>query len=148
MKMRRYFNILFFVAAVVGLCSCELETSGNGKLDGMWKLVSVDTLSTSGVRAMSGERIFWSFQHKLLQLDDKSGNRQSVLFRFEHNGGSLRLYDPYLYDRTNGDAPVTDAGELAPFGVSALEENYTVESISGSKMVLRSEALRLSFRKM
>lgn len=148
MKMRRYLNILFFVTAVVWLCSCELETSGNGKLDGMWKLVSVDTLSTSGVRAMSGERIFWSFQHKLLQLDDKSGSCQSVLFRFEHNGGSLRLYDPYLYDRDNGDAPVTDTGALAPFGISSLEENYTVESLSGSKMVLRSENLRLNFRKM
>lgn len=148
MKMRRYFNMLFFVAAVAAVCSCELETSGNGKLDGMWKLVSVDTLSASGRRDMSGERIFWSFQNKLLQLDDKSGDRESVLFRFENNGGSLRLYDPYIYDRDNGDAPVTDAGALAPFGISALEENYTVESLSGSKMVLRSESLRLGFRKM
>lgn len=82
------------------VCSCELETSNNGDLDGMWHLVRVDTLSTSGVKYMEDDKIYWLFQFKLLQLEDKTGNKVSLLMRFEHKDNILRLYDPYIYDRT------------------------------------------------
>lgn len=137
-----------FIAAVMSLCSCEIETSGNGELDGMWHLVSVDTLATSGVRDMTSDRIYWSFQNKLLELDDKTGANNSVLYRFEFSDGTLKLYDPYIYDRENGDKPFTNIIMLSPFGVNELEEDFTVESFSGSKMILRSDELRLKFRKM
>ncbi len=97
---------------------------------------------------MEQEKIYWLFQFKLLQLDDKSGVRDNLLMRFEHKDNVLRLYDPYIYDRTNGDKPLTDTSLSAPFGVNALEESFTVESLGGDKMVLRTEKLRLSFRKL
>ena len=59
------------------VCSCELETSNNGDLDGMWHLVRVDTLSTSGVKYMEDDKIYWLFQFKLLQLEDKSDSSSS-----------------------------------------------------------------------
>ena len=114
----------------------------------MWHLVSVDTLATSGVRDMTSDRIYWSFQNKLLELDDKTGANNSVLYRFEFSDGTLKLYDPYIYDRENGDKPLTNIIMLSPFGVNELEEDFTVESFSGSKMILRSDELRLKFRKM
>lgn len=146
--MKRHIGIVFAAACTFFLYSCELETSDNGDLDGMWHLVRVDTLSTSGVRQMEQEKIYWLFQFKLLQLDDKSGKLDNLLMRFEHNGDVLKLYDPYIYDRTNGDKPLTDTSLLAPFGVNALEESFTVESLQGDKMVLRTEKLRLRFRKL
>ena len=71
----------------------------------------------------------------------------SILFRFEHSGDTLRLYSPYIYDRINGDVVLTDVIMLMPFGVNALDETFSVETIDGGKMVLRSEDLRLRFRK-
>lgn len=137
------------MAVVLALfCSCELETSGNGDLDGMWYLVSVDTLATSGSKDMDGTKIYWLFQSKLLQLEDKSGGNSSILLRFEHKDGTLRLYNPYRYDRENGDQPLDDVGPLAPFGVNALEENCDVEKLNGSKMILKTATLRLGFRKL
>ena len=147
MKIFRIGLVPALLAAVL-VCSCEIEMSGNGKLDGMWHLVSVDTLSTSGVRDMSEERIYWSFQNRLLELDDKSGVNHSVLYRFELSDGILNLRDPYIYDRENGDKPLTNIIMLVPFGINELEENFTVEGLGHGKMVLRSEYLRLKFRKM
>ncbi len=147
MKIFRIGLVPALLAAVL-VCSCEIEMSSNGKLDGMWHLVSVDTLSTSGVRDMSEERIYWSFQNRLLELDDKSGVNHSVLYRFELSDGILNLRDPYIYDRENGDKPLTNIIMLVPFGINELEENFTVEGLGHGKMVLRSEYLRLKFRKM
>lgn len=146
--MRHYISILTIAVALGLFCSCELETSGNGDLDGMWRLASVDTLATGGSKDMDGTKIYWSFQHKLLQLDDKAGGHGSVLLRFEHKDGALRLYDPYFYDRDEGDKPLDDIEPLVPFGVNALEENCEVEALSGSKMTLKTATLRLGFRKL
>lgn len=128
-------------------CSCELETSGNGNLDGMWRLVSVDTLATGGSKDMDGTKLYWSFQNNLLQFDDKNMEYNSILFRFEHKDGTLRLYNPYIYDRDNGDKPVDDVGLLAPFGVNMLEENCEIELLNGSRMTLKTSVLRLCFKK-
>lgn len=147
MKILRI-SILTALFTGLFLCSCELETSGNGKLDGMWHLVSVDTLETSGVRDMSGDRIFWSFQNRLLELDDKTGANNSILFRFEMSDGVLKLHDPYIYDRENGDMPLTNIIMLSPFGVNELNEDFTVEGLDGGKMILCSNNLRLKFKKM
>lgn len=128
-------------------CSCELETSGNGNLDGMWRLVSMDTLATGGSKDMDGTKLYWSFQNNLLQFDDKNMEYNSILFRFEHKDGTLRLYNPYIYDRDNGDKPVDDVGLLAPFGVNMLEENCEIELLNGSRMTLKTSVLRLCFKK-
>lgn len=128
-------------------CSCELETSGNGNLDGMWRLVSVDTLATDGSKDMDGTKLYWSFQNNLLQFDDKNMEYNSILFRFEHKDGTLRLYNPYIYDRDNGDKPVDDVGLLAPFGVNMFEENCEIELLNGSRMTLKTSVLRLCFKK-
>lgn len=130
------------------MTSCELETSKNGKLDGMWHLVSVDTLSTGGFNDMTYNKVYWSFQGKLLQIDDKTGARASVFFRFNHQPSSLDLSDPHIKDRMNGDPVITDVKDISPFGINALEEKFSVESLSSGKMILKSPTLRLYFRKM
>ena len=57
------------------------------------------------------------------------------------------LSEPFIVDRDNGDISVDDVAVMAPYGVNKLDESFTVEHLSGSKMVLKSERLRLSFRK-
>ncbi len=146
--MKQYVHILILTALTSLLCSCEIETSGNGDLDGMWHLVSIESLSGSEKTDMSHEKIYWSFQHRLLEFDDKTGLHQSILFRFEHKDNTLRLYDPYLYDRENGDEPTEDVEVLKPFGVENLEETFNVESLNGSRMILSSGTKRLNFIKM
>lgn len=146
------FHIVALTAAVVTaftLTSCTLETSDNGKLDGYWHLEQVDTLATGGVCDLSDHLVFWAVQAKMLALMDRGdfNNVSGYILRFSHEGGRLRLYNPYLNDRLNGDVRVDNPAVLAPFGVNALEEDFLVEQLSGSKMRLSNRQLRLHFRK-
>ncbi len=150
-KITRYILVSLMTIIMVGLYSCT-ETSHNGKLDGMWHLVSVDTLSldtlsTSRTQDLSGDMIYWSFEFKLLELDDKSGKYPNVLFRFDKVDRTLRLYEPYLYNRESGDVPITEINYLLPFGVESTDVTYNIEVLTSSRMILVSPTLRLNFKK-
>jgi len=147
--MKRYYNIIIAFIFTTFVFSCEIETSGNGKLDGMWHLLTIDTLSSSVTEDMSSKRIYWSFQHNLVQFDDKANGNRSILLRFDNSTDSiLRLYDSYIYDRENGDKPVEDINILIPFGMNAFDETYTIEHLTGNTLILSTDKLRLNFKKM
>ncbi len=148
MKARHILCAAAFAAMALTLGSCELEDSDNGDLDGMWYLASVDTIATSGKKDMADERLFWSFQHKLLVMEDKNGKTPSVLMRFEHKDGNMRLHDPYYNNRGEGDPKLDDPTKLQPFGVQTLEETFKVEHLTSRRMVLESGTLRLGFKKI
>ena len=140
---------IFFlcVSLLFVFSSCELETSSHGDLYGMWHLERIDSLSSSAQLSMRDALLFWSFQGKLLELDDKSGEHRSVLLRFEERSDALRVYEPYLYNREEGDEPLSDAGYLRVFGIQDLEETFSIEELGGSRLVLRSNLLRLHLRR-
>jgi len=139
--------IVLSLIMLTSFVGCEIETSGNGALDGRWHLVSVDTLSTSGTRDMSEDLVFWAFQVKLLQLEDHTYGASTLLMRFSRGEGQLTLNEPYFSDRENGDSPVTDPASLSIYGINELEETFTVEKLTGSRMILNNGTLRLSFKK-
>lgn len=147
MKTRHIIPVILISAIAAIMTACSFESSDNGDLDGMWRLTAVDTLATGGSMNMDGSRLYWSVQFKLMQLDDKGGTKTSLLLRFERSGNSLRLYDPYIYNRLEGDEPLTDVSLLAPYGINALEENCEIEALSSSKMILKTPTLRLKFKK-
>ena len=82
--MRHIFTIALFTA-VMALTSCgmEIETSGNGDLDGFWNLTQVDSTATGVTADVHEQRLFWSVQHKLLQLSDYQNQNPMCLLRFE-----------------------------------------------------------------
>ena len=145
-------TIMFLVAVFMSSClmSCDLETSDNGKLDGFWHLERIDTLATGRALDMSGEKVFWSFQVNLLQLQ---GGSSSFYFRFNQDADSVSIHSPYTADdheETLGDGgnkPVADPNLLRDYGIDALETHYKKEALDGSRMILRSRRLRLMFRK-
>ena len=156
MKKKRYKRIsqylIFSLSAflVFSFTSCELETSGNGDLDGFWHLVQVDTLQTGGVNDTSKELFFWSFQVNLLEFSDRSYQIPIFMARFNHENGQLKVTQPCLYNRDEGNEMVTEENvkDISPYGLNALEETFRVEELSGSRMTLSNGTLRLYFKKM
>ena len=150
-NIRRRMGIMPFTAValmvLVMLGSCELERSRNKKLDGYWRLQQIDTIGTGGVNTMQGKRMFWAIQHKLLELRDIDGNVAKCLLRFEKQGDSLMLSQPYLYDRENGDKPLTNTEILQHYGVTRLNEHFRIDNLTSSRMVLSSRKCRLHFVK-
>ena len=144
--------LIFSLSAflVFSFTSCELETSGNGDLDGFWHLVQVDTLQTGGVKDTSKELFFWSFQVNLLEFSDRSYQIPIFMARFNHDNGQLKVTQPCLYNRDEGNEVVTEENvkDISPYGLNALEETFRVEELSGSRMTLSNGTLRLYFKKM
>lgn len=145
MKLKTINTIFIFTAALL-TASCTLETDDSGDLGGFWHLESVDTLSTGGHNDMSGQRIFWSVQHKLLEVSNKDTGT-AIFLRYTHAADSLTLSEPRTNNRTEGDPDITNPALLHPFGIQQLQENFTIETLSGSTMVLQSDLLRLGFKK-
>ena len=133
--------------AATALSSCELETSQAGAFDGMWHLMRIDTIATGGTLDLSKERIYWSFQYKLMEADDKTGGHRSIIMRYAKGNGKLRLSSPYAYNREEGDEPLSEPSLLAPFGINKIEEEYQVIKLNGSTMQLQSDVLMLRFKK-
>lgn len=144
--MKKILSYIFVVATM--LTSCEIETSDNGKLDGYWKLCSIDTLSTGNKADFTEKSIFWAVQANILSTQDKNNLlNPKYVFRFQHTADSLIVYNPQIYDKAEGNKEVTQIDELRIFGINSLTSRFHVESLSHKKLTLSDEYLRLHFRK-
>lgn len=146
-----HFLIFFFSQFLIfSFTSCELETSGNGDIDGFWHLVQIDTLQTGGVKDTSKDLLFWSFQVNLMELSDQSYQTPIYMARFNHDNGKLKVTQPCLYNRYEGNEMLTEenVNAISQYGINALEETFQVEGLSGSRMTLSNGTLRLYFKKM
>jgi hypothetical protein len=130
----------------VGLSSCSLHHDDSGDLGGYWHLTGIDTLATNGHCDMSKEPVFWSVQGAILEARDVDKG-EFVMFRYNRENGLLSLYDARYNNREIGDEQITDVAVLQPYGINKLEESFTVEALSSSRMILRSDMLKLYFKK-
>ena len=144
-------NILSLVLPLLALLfvSCSLETDNDaGKMEGMWHLVKIESITSVASEDLSEQVIFWSFQAKLLQMDDKTGMHNSYLYRFRIGDNQLTLTSPYQYDRENGDRPLTAyESTLGLYGIKSLTPVFRIEKLDRRKMILNDDSVRLYFDK-
>uniref|UniRef100_A0AB33JJ27 Lipocalin-like domain-containing protein n=1 Tax=Prevotella sp. GTC17262 TaxID=3236797 RepID=A0AB33JJ27_9BACT len=146
--MKKCFSRYMLVALMASLfVSCEVETSDNGDLDGFWHLEQIETLSTGSVVDLSDELMFWSFQHRLMAVADRSYRNPEVVLRFKCDEKQLVVSEPYISDREKGDIKVTEVNQLAPYGIMALTDTFTIERLKGSTFVLKNKKLRLTLKR-
>ena len=138
--------LAFPLLSLLSLGSCDLEMSDNGKLDGYWQLARIDTIGGGGCDMVSS-RIFWSVQLHLLQLSDHSGKNSTYLLRFNQSDTYLRVYEPYLSARNEGDQPLTDAAVLQPYGIQSLDETFEIVRLDNNSLELESSLLVLTFNR-
>lgn len=142
--MKRIVYLLSAVCLFL-MTACDIETSGNGDLDGYWHLQQVDSLSNNTVCDYSHQRIFWSIQSDLLQLWNLED--QPIICQFTHEHGVLTLSNPCLFDRSAGDTMITDVEVLKKYGVNAIPSVFQVVSLNSDNLVLESPVVRLYFNK-
>lgn len=147
--MKRPFHIFFLlICCFVALHSCKLETSDNGKLDGYWKLCLVDTIATGGRLDLTESSLFWSVQLNMLTMrDNQQISKGEYTFRFDHNGNTLRVYEPRKYEKVNGDTLLTNPSQIRKFGINDLDATFTIDHLSNRRMHLSDEHHHLYFTK-
>lgn len=144
--------MLLLLMALMASCGLvELEHSENGKLDGYWHMVKVDTLNTGGSLDLRQERFFWIVQGTVFQVyspDLSDGNGQRYVSHFTCEGNQLTLGRIYFDQRADGDPEVEDVGLLQPFGINQLQGAvFKIEELSGSSLLLADDNYRLTFKK-
>ena len=157
MKQLTIKSLLATLATPILLASCNVETSGNGSLDGFWHLEQVDTLATGGSTDYHKGYVFWGVQKDLMYIKDSSnGSIGAYYLRFSQTQDSLHITKIYLdhghEDNPNheqgGDIPVEAIDRNLRFlGLNALPERFKKEALNGNRMILSTEKLRLKFKK-
>lgn len=143
-------KVLFILSIILcSLASCTIEPSNNGDLDGYWCLCQVDSVNTNKSIDYRQERVFWSFQNKLMLTRQFIGSAQEYAYRFSYEGNTLKIYNPCINDRTQGDLQLSEdsINVIRPHGINNLNEEFTVEELTGSSMILKNGLLRLHFTK-
>lgn len=146
-------GILYTIISCLTLCwlyamtSCEIESHAKGNIDGNWHLEKIDTIDTGGTKDVSESLIFWGIQANFVQLRSYYDYEHIFILRFKMNEKTLFLYEPRFNDRDNHDPEVEDLSNLYQFGIYELNETFQIEKLSASKMILKSDKLRLHFEK-
>lgn len=139
--MKRLFYYIFALTFAAIIYSCDIiEPSQNGGLSGRWHLMSVDTLATGGIKDCSAEALYWNIEGNLLNV-----NRHFT--RITNKDKVLYTEGLFVDDFGNDDPATEDISPLQPYGINALNESFEIERNNGSRLVLKSQMLRLLFRK-
>lgn len=148
--MKKISIVLIALLSII-TTGCTLEPSNNEELDGMWCLTRVDTIANGKFDSnYRQQRVFWSFQGTLMQTQKFNAyDAYRYIYSFSREGNILKVNNPYLIDRAQGDIIMTEDSlhVLQPQGINSLEESYTIEQLNSNNMVLNDNILRLYFEK-
>lgn len=150
MEKKKMKRLAVLTALCASLAACDVETSGNGLLDGFWQLRQIDTLATGGTTDMRQSMIYWGVQNRLIEvrlLENEENTGTGYLFHFSHHSDSLSLSVPYRHLRDEPDEEVTDIEVMRPYGFCELQQSFLIRQLTDDKMVLQTPYLRLRFRK-
>ncbi|MDE5738732.1 MAG: lipocalin-like domain-containing protein [Bacteroidaceae bacterium] len=135
------------------LFGCDIETAGDGTFDGNWQLRSIETLATGKQTDMSRSYIYWGIENTLLQVRDidHDGYHDDIglviFFHLTHKNNHLQLREPYKVITKDKLELLEDATLLTPMGIANTAEDFLVETHTNNTLVLKSETVRLRFRK-
>ena len=135
-------HLVYILPLCLILAACEFHASENGDLDGFWQMTQIDTLETGSETDVREDLLFYSFYVHLMTAETPS---YTAYFRFTKSADSLILYSPTDGGRTDND--ITDISKLQPMGINRLREGFLIEGLTSDLMILKSQELRLHFRK-
>lgn len=106
----------------------------NGKLDGMWQLTEIESANGVSISKKS-DRIYYSFQLHVVELRRVGFNEYRGHFNYVGDSLTLNIRD-YMTKDT-----------CAFFGLKTMHDEFAIEVLTGSNMMLNREGVRLRFRK-
>ncbi len=121
--------------------------------EGHWQLTEIALADGTDAHNVKADGIYWRMQLNVLQIISTGipieTNPGEVIAKFNVSDGVLHLYEIYHSER-EADILITEADDaltLKPYGITAPTEDYHIDHLSSSSLVLTSATRRLSFRK-
>lgn len=137
--------------AIFAFVACD-KMPENGDLDGQWQMTSIKHLDHDAPSTLKLKgKVYWNFQLKLLSIytpDEPHDQGSNYTFcRFQVKGDSLHITDSYVHSM-NIDIKLDEtATYLDVVGLHNNRESYAIQTLTDSRMVLRSDYHELEFRK-
>lgn len=120
-------KIILILLSSLFICSCQKEDK-NGDFGGMWKLLEIEKPDGS-IQNTKEKNYFWYVQLKLICIGHHYG-------RFQNTGDSLfiQMIDP-------------KCPNLRSYGLYSNSERFEIIKLNRSRMTLKSDSVKLQFRK-
>ena len=138
---------LYIIGITLLLTSCNMVTSDNGALDGLWQGMMKEDLTTGEVTDLRDEQATWSFQGGMIQMNATSIPPSHVIGKFERGDKTLRVYHMALFTHGKGDTPLEDVTMLKVFGFTTLDETFRILELNDDALRVETDNVRLTFRK-
>ena len=121
-------KIILILLSSLFICSCQKEDK-NGDFGGMWKLLEIEK-PDGGIQNTKENNYFWKVQLKLIDIQGQYG-------RFQNRGDSLFI------QMINPNCP-----NLKKYGIyNNSDERFEIIKLNRSRMTLKSDSVKLQFRK-
>lgn len=147
----RILHLGISILCILAMFSCD-KIPANGKLDGMWQVMSVEENGT--VSDMKEKKVYWSFQLGLVQFSAYNNSHYKRMYaRFKREGNELRFYD-FFFDSENftesdNNEWITPdkASELNRWGVypeadeeqtGRVKKTYTITTLDDNTLIVSS----------
>lgn len=142
------------ICSLLFAASCD-KLPENGKLDGMWQIMSVNYARNSGYDSLVNVKpmhVYLSFQLKLAQINaGEYSNRTGsgiILSRFKRSGSTLSFYNFYL-SQFAADILITDSATTALqcIGINGIAAKFHIDRLDDNKLQLSSDYAQIICRK-
>lgn len=136
-----------FLLLTAFLTSCE--RSQNGDLDGLWYITRIDSIQQRTSVDLRGGSETWAFQAQFAQFYNYNFDdwNNPVMARLTFNESQIIIDSPFIYDRVNGDIPLTaDSTQyLRPYYLSSIPDTFDIEKLTRKELRISDNVLRLYF---
>lgn len=140
-------NIIYILIALIAtsFASCD-KAFENGDLDGMWKLVKVET----DTGEIFPENIYYSFQRHIVIMGiyAEEGMPQNLYMGyFFHKGTTMVMNNFYRKPGIEGECDPAELENLYIYGYDGSDIEFAVKALSNERLVLSTGNLQYYFRK-
>ena len=141
MKTRifRYMGIVVLVAGLLALAVSCRKKSPNGKLDGMWRVTSVETKAT-GELTVPERQLYYCMNLHVVQLQGGPGAAGNM--QYSKSEGEVTMDFPYSATSIN-----SATHPFSVYGIWTSPVTFKVVSLTGKKLVLESSESIVTMRR-
>lgn len=153
--MNRIFrhSVLYILTLAFCTCFTGCQKYSDEEYEGHWQLIEISQPDGTMPEDVRSHGVYWRLQLGILQVMctglPAEENPGEVIARVVVEGGFFRLTEIYHSER-EADNLITDpadAATLSSLGITAPTEEFRIDELNSSRMVLTSATRRLTFRK-
>ncbi|MBR7027978.1 MAG: lipocalin-like domain-containing protein [Bacteroidaceae bacterium] len=146
-------TVLYIVLLLLGMVLQGCQKYSDEDYEGQWQLLEIAAPDGTNPQDVKAQGIYWRMQLGILQIISTGMSEDAdpgeVIAQYHVSDGKLCITAIYKSER-EADILITEPEAMLiylPYGLTEVSEDFVIETISSSRLVLVSGNKRLTFRK-